>query len=128
MNKYQNALDRISSIDLDMALDAVNYDYERAELISDYGISSYPNLEMSGDLEILQNLIEENELNSLALELACKELNKITGSCPLDVHGCDFNCDKECQEDGSCKFSIKCWMDYFKKRVRTFKEKQDDEV
>ena len=120
--EYQAALERISSIDLDMALDAVNYDYERAELISDYGISNYPNLEMSGDLEILQNLIEENELNSVALELACKELTQITGSCPLDVHGCDFNCAevncvKECQEYGSCRFSIKCWMKYFKKKA-----------
>lgn len=35
MNKYQNALDRISSIDLDMALDAVNYDYDDVELVDD---------------------------------------------------------------------------------------------
>ena len=118
MNEYKGALDRLSNIDLDRVLEVVNYDYEIAALISDYGMSDYPNLEMSGDLKILQNLIEENELNSVALELACKELTKITGSCPLDVHGCDFNCDKECQEDGSCKFSIKCWMDYFKKKVK----------
>lgn len=115
--EYQNALDRISSIDLDMALDAVNYDYEKADLISDYGISSYPNLEMSGDLETLQNLIDMNEVNSLALELACKELTKITGSCPLDVHDCDFNCANECQEYGCCEFSVKCWVRYFKTMV-----------
>ena len=56
MNKYQNALDRLSNIDLDRVLEVVNYDYETAALISDYGLSDYPNLEMSGDLKTLQNL------------------------------------------------------------------------
>ena len=44
MNKYQNALDRLSNIDLDRVLEVVNYDYETAALISDYGLSDYPNL------------------------------------------------------------------------------------
>lgn len=122
MNKYQSALYRLSSIDLDKVLKVVDYDYPMANRISNYGISDHPNLEMEGDLEILQNLIEENELNSLALELACKELTKVTGSCPLDVHGCDFNCvevncAEECQEYGSCEFGAKCWMKYFKKKA-----------
>lgn len=118
MNKYQNALDRLSNIDLDRVLEVVNYDYETAALISDYGLSDYPNLEMSGDLKTLQNLINSNELNTLVLELACKELTKITGSCPLDDYGSDFNCAEECQEYGSCEFGAKCWMNYFKKKVK----------
>lgn len=124
MNKYQGALDRLSSIDLDKVLEVVDYDYPMANRISNYGISDYPNLEMNGDLAILQNLIDENELNSLVLELACKELTKVTGSCPLDVHGCDFNCAEKCQEYGSCEFGAKCWMNYFKKKVKNENERK----
>ena len=124
MNKYQGALDRLSSIDLDKVLEVVDYDYPMANRISNYGISDHPNLEMNGDLAILQNLIDENELNSLVLELACKELTKVTGSCPLDVHGCDFNCAEKCQEYGSCEFSTKCWMNYFKKKVKNENERK----
>lgn len=124
MNKYQGALDRLSNIDLDRVLEVVNYDYETAALISDYGLSDYPNLEMSGDLLTLQNLIYSNELNTLVLELACKELTQITGSCPLDVYGCDFNCAEECQEYGSCEFGAKCWMNYFKKKAKNENERK----
>lgn len=114
---YQGALDRISSIDLDRVLETIYYDYEAAELISDYGISSYPNLEMSGDIKTLQNLIDSSKLNNLALELACKELNKITGSCPLGVCDYDLDCEKRCQEYGTGEFSVECWMKYFKKKA-----------
>lgn len=124
MNEYQSALDRLSNIDLDRVLEVVNYDYETASLISDYGMSDYPNLEMSGDLLTLQNLIYSNELNTLVMELACKELAKITGSCPLDVYDCDLNCNKRCQEYGSSEFSYKCWMQYFKKRAENQNERK----
>lgn len=57
MNEYQDALDRIKSINLDKVLDTCGY--EVADEISDYGIHDHPNLEMSGDIDTLQRLIDK---------------------------------------------------------------------
>lgn len=57
MNKYMEALNNISSIDLDMVLNELGY--EKAEEISVYGMNDYPNLEMTGDIETLLELVEK---------------------------------------------------------------------
>lgn len=57
MNKYQNALERLSKIDLNMVLDELGY--ERAQIISDYGMNDYPNIEMYGDISVLKELVEK---------------------------------------------------------------------
>ena len=57
MNKYQNALERLSKIDLNMVLDELGY--ERSQMISDYGMNDYPNIEMYGDICTLKELVEK---------------------------------------------------------------------
>lgn len=57
MNKYQEALERLSSIDLDLVLEELGY--EKAGKISDYGMNDYPNLEMYGDIETLKELVDK---------------------------------------------------------------------
>lgn len=52
--KYQEALDRIKTIDLDMIED-LQTRYEQ----SHYGIHDYPTLEMSGDIKIIQELVDK---------------------------------------------------------------------
>lgn len=54
MNKYQEALNRIKTIDLDMIED-LQTRYEQ----SHYGIHDYPTLEMSGDIKTLQELVDK---------------------------------------------------------------------
>ena len=54
MNKYQEALNRIKTIDLDIIED-LRTRYEQ----SYYGIHDYPTLEMSGDIKTLQELVDK---------------------------------------------------------------------
>ena len=53
---YQGALDRLKSIDLDYVAKVLNP--EKLENVSDYSIHDYPRLEMMGDIETLQKLID----------------------------------------------------------------------
>lgn len=53
---YQGALDRLKSIDLDYA--ARKLSPKQLENVSDYSIHDYPRLEMMGDIETLQKLID----------------------------------------------------------------------
>lgn len=53
-NKYQVALNRIKTIDLDIIED-LRTRYEQ----SYYGIHDYPTLEMSGDIKTLQELVNK---------------------------------------------------------------------
>lgn len=57
MNKYQEAIKRIKTIDLDIVSDKLGYDF--AEDVSIYGINDHPNLEMSGDIKTLEELVEK---------------------------------------------------------------------
>ena len=45
-NKYQDALDRLANIDLDVVSDLLPLN--KSTLISDYAINEYPNLEKQG--------------------------------------------------------------------------------
>lgn len=54
MNKYQEALDRLASINLDIIEDG-----ETKLNQSIYGIHDRANLEMSGDLQTLQELVDK---------------------------------------------------------------------
>lgn len=49
------ALERLRTINLDIVLDELGY--EKAESVSCYGIHDYPTLEMSGDLDLFEELI-----------------------------------------------------------------------
>lgn len=61
MNKYQESLDRIKTIDLDIIED-LQTRYEQ----SHYGIHDYPTLEMSGDIKKLQELVDkETPMNAV---------------------------------------------------------------
>ena len=53
---YQGALDRLKSIDLDYV--ARKLSPKQLENVSDYSIHDYPRLEMTGDIEMLQKLID----------------------------------------------------------------------
>lgn len=55
---YQGALDRLKSIDLDYVSKVLNP--EQLENVSDYSIHDYPRLEMMGDIEMLQKLIDSS--------------------------------------------------------------------
>lgn len=55
---FQGALDRLKSINLDYITSL--FGCEQSEIISDYGIHDHPNLEMYGDIETLQKLIDAN--------------------------------------------------------------------
>jgi hypothetical protein len=57
-SKEQDSLDRLSNIDLGIVLDKLGY--EIATEISPYGIHDYPCLEMSGDIKILQALVDKS--------------------------------------------------------------------
>lgn len=67
---YQGALDRLKSIDLDYVSRMLNS--EQLENVSDYSIHDYPRLEMMGDIETLQNLINGFDY----LGTAIKSINK----------------------------------------------------
>ena len=57
---------------------------------------------------------EERKLE-WALWLACKELSKVTGSCPYDLYDvkpCD--CEEMC---GDTDTIPECWVSYFKSQV-----------
>lgn len=72
MNKYQNALERLSKIDLNMVLDELGY--ERSQMISDYGMNDYPNIEMYGDICVLKELVEKetpDKWNEYFEEIIC---------------------------------------------------------
>lgn len=56
MNKYQDALDRLKHINLDLILEKLGH--EVADEVSDYGMCDYPNLEMSYDIEAIQELVD----------------------------------------------------------------------
>lgn len=57
MNKGEcvAALQRLRTINLDIVLDELGY--EKAESVSFYGMNDYPTLEMSGDLDLFEELI-----------------------------------------------------------------------
>lgn len=74
MNKnYQDALSRLSSIDLDLVLD--KFGYELADRVSAYGIHGHPNLEMLGDLTLLKEGIDRLALLEKAFDKACECLD-----------------------------------------------------
>lgn len=65
MNKYQEALDRLKHINLDLILEKLGH--EVADEVSDYGMCDYPNLEMSYDIEAIQELVDR--ATPVAIEL-----------------------------------------------------------
>lgn len=89
---YQGALDRLKSIDLDYVSRKLKP--EQLENVSGYSIHDYPNLEMMGDIETLQKLIDEYRHLEKTLDKACRIYDE-------DVHNCDFLlinnlCDTKC--------------------------------
>lgn len=56
MNKYQEALNRIKTIDIDLVQEEMG---EKCLDVSIYGIHDYPTLEMSGDIDTLQEAIDK---------------------------------------------------------------------
>lgn len=78
MNEYQEAIERIKTIDLDVVLDKLGYNL--AEDVSIYGIHDYPNLEMSGDIKALQELVGKATpklVKGLSITHEC-----LVGNCP----------------------------------------------
>lgn len=59
MKEYQQALDNIKTINLNLVLDELGL--ERAEEVSIYGMNDYPNLEMEGDIKTLQELVDKSD-------------------------------------------------------------------
>lgn len=57
MNKYKEALARLSGIDLDRVLEKLGY--KESDRISDYGMCDYPNLEKQSDIETLLELVKK---------------------------------------------------------------------
>lgn len=66
MNKYQEALDRLKSIDLDILLGKLDYDV--ACDVSVYGIHDYPMLEMDGDIKTIQELVDKETPKKVLVE------------------------------------------------------------
>lgn len=89
MNKYRQSLDNISSIDLDRVLEKLGY--EEADRISVYGMCDYPNIEMTGDIANLLELVNKEEVLEKrvsvlekALDNACKRLENISFSSSIE--------------------------------------------
>lgn len=57
----EQALRNLETIDLDIVLDELGY--EKAEMVSWYGMNDYPTLEKQGDIDVLRELIEEHFSN-----------------------------------------------------------------
>lgn len=66
MNKYQDALDRLKHINLDLILEKLGH--EVADEVSDYGMCDYPNLEMSYDIDALQELVDRDTPKKVSYE------------------------------------------------------------
>ena len=64
---YQGALDRLKSINLDYVSRKLSL--EQLENVSDYSIHDYPKLEMMGDIETLQKLIDTSNKRKIAKEM-----------------------------------------------------------
>lgn len=88
MNKYQKALNRIKTINLDIVLNELGY--EKACDVSVYGIHDYPTLEMNEDIQILQDLVDE--------ETPMKPNN-------FDKEYCMYNCPNCSKVNATFKFS-----------------------
>lgn len=54
----EQALRNLETINLDIVLDELGY--EKAEMVSWYGMNDYPTLEKQGDIDVLRELIEEH--------------------------------------------------------------------
>lgn len=73
---YQGALDRLKSIDLDYVSRKLSP--KQLENVSDYSIHDYPRLEMMGDIETLQKLID-NTVNQQSNNKIYDEMFKNIG-------------------------------------------------
>lgn len=73
---YQGALDRLKSIDLDYVSRKLSP--KQLENVSDYSIYDYPRLEMMGDIETLQKLID-NTVNQQSNNKIYDEMFKNIG-------------------------------------------------
>lgn len=54
----EQALRALETINLDIVLEELGY--EKAEMVSWYGMNDYPTLEKQGDIDILRELINEH--------------------------------------------------------------------
>ena len=68
----EQALRNLETINLDIVLDELGY--EKAEMVSWYGMNDYPTLEKQGDIDVLRELIEEH-FNKNAL-VKCEKCGK----------------------------------------------------
>lgn len=67
----EQALRNIETINLDIVLDELGY--EKAEMVSWYGMNDYPTLEKQGDIDVLRELIEEHFKDKKNLEERFKD-------------------------------------------------------
>lgn len=88
MNKYRQSLDNISSINLDRVLEKLGY--EEADRISVYGMCDYPNIEMTGDIANLLELVNKATPNKPHLQGDGYDLS---GNIVLDTWVCP-NCEE----------------------------------
>lgn len=89
MNKYQDALDRLKHINLDLILEKLGH--EVADEVSDYGMCNYPNLEMSYDIDAIQELVDR------ATPKKCEEKEQIVNGISI-IHAVCPNCGIEIDE------------------------------
>ena len=101
MNKYQDALDRLKHINLDLILEKLGH--EVADEVSDYGMCDYPNLEMSYDIEAIQELVKRATPK--------KPINKTKNS-NIHYENCDIvicpHCGKRLKLKSKGKHCDKC--------------------
>lgn len=70
------------------------------------------------DIKVVLNLIsklqKENEKQSKVIDETTKEIENMTGSCPLDRF--DFN-DIDCENKCNTGIEAECWKQYFYRKV-----------
>jgi len=80
---YQGALDRLKTIDLAYVSKVLKP--EQLEYVSDYSIFDYPELEMMGDIETLQKLIDASKSFDLCVEQIDKSSDEMLKEIGLDA-------------------------------------------
>lgn len=89
----EQALRNLETIDLDIVLDELGY--EKAEMVSWYGMNDYPTLEKQGDIDVLRELIEEHFKDKKTLK---ERFDGFKGEIPKDNPWGDRYAD-ECSKE-----------------------------
>lgn len=68
---------------------------------------------------LTEELIEKNKEQEKIIELMAKDIEKITGSCPFDLHNYQVeDCDNICQMLADNGQQYTCFIEYYEKKAK----------